>query len=57
MIILLQQAATENILKIAVEKIGTLFCVRNSYKILAKQFDIRRCYFDFSKFTIQNSSF
>ena len=29
------------------EEIGVLFCVRNSYKILANQFDLRRCYFGF----------
>ena len=29
------------------EKIVALFCVRNSYKILANQFDFRRCYFGF----------
>ena len=29
------------------KKIGTLFCVRNSYKILANQFDFCRCYFGF----------
>ena len=29
------------------EKIGALFYVRNSYKILANQFDLRRCYFGF----------
>ena len=26
------------------EQIGALFCVQNSYKILANQFDFRRCY-------------
>ena len=29
------------------ERIGALFCVRNSYKILANQFDFRRCYYGF----------
>ena len=29
------------------EKIGALFCVRNSYKMLANQFDFCRCYFRF----------
>ena len=29
------------------KKIGALFCVRNSYKILANQFDFRRCYIGF----------
>ena len=29
------------------EKIYALFCVRISYKILANQFDFRRCYFGF----------
>ena len=29
------------------KKIGTLFCVQNSYKILANQFDFRRYYFGF----------
>ena len=29
------------------KKIGALFCVRSSYKILANQFDFRRCYFEF----------
>ena len=29
------------------EKNGALFCVRNSYKILANQFDLRRYYFGF----------
>ena len=29
------------------EKIGSLFCVRNSYKILADPFDFCRCYFGF----------
>ena len=29
------------------EKIGVLSCVRNSYKILANQFDLRRSHFGF----------
>ena len=29
------------------EKIGALFCVLNSYKILANQYNFRRCYFGF----------
>ena len=29
------------------KKNGDLFCVQNSYKILADQFDFRRCYFGF----------
>ena len=29
------------------KKIGALFCVRNSYKILANQFDFRKCCFGF----------
>ena len=33
------------------KKIGALFCVRNSYKILASQFNL-----DFGRLTVQNSS-
>ena len=40
--------ATQSILKIAVlKKTGALFCVQNSYKILANQFNFCRCYFGF----------
>ena len=38
------------------KKIGALFCVRNSYNILANQFDFCRCYLDFGRLRIQNSS-
>ena len=43
----LEQVAPENILRVAVLKNLSWFCARNSYKILANQFDFRRCYFRF----------
>ena len=48
MIVLLEQVATENILKVAVlKKLMQLFCIRNSYRILANQFVFLTYYFGF----------
>ena len=53
MVILLGQVPTENILKIGVLKklVPCSACVRNSYKILANQFDFADVILNFGRVT------